>query len=177
MTTAIAKRQSAVRTALIDAALVGAACLIPTISHLTALPLYRLNPMALVLVGGMVAVRDRRNALLLAVLLPTVSMLAVGMPSPAKALCMAAELLTVASLATLAERAWGRQSAALPFALARFGAAAAMMTGALMGGKAVYYGLKALLLPSAALVGTPVLTQAAAVAAAAVLYALFRTKK
>ena len=77
MTTALVKKKNVARVALFDAVLVGAACLIPTLSHLTALPLYRLNPMMLVLLGGMAAVRDpesglisSRNALLLAVMLP-----------------------------------------------------------------------------------------------------------
>ena len=79
MNTAIVKRQSAARIALIDATLVSVACLVPILSHLTALPLYRLNPMTLVLLIGMAAVRDpesgmfsRLNALLMAVLMPVV---------------------------------------------------------------------------------------------------------
>ena len=177
MTTTIAKRQNAAHTALIDTALVGAACLIPTLSHLTALPLYHLNPMMLVLLGGMVAVRDRRNALLLAVLLPAVSMLAVGMPAPAKALCMAAEMLTLVSVATLTERSLdNRTSPSLPRWM-QFAIGTGSMLGAMLCGKVVYYGLKSLLLPSAALVGTPLLTQALVMVAAAGLYALLLNRK
>ena len=102
MTTALVKKKNVARVALIDAVLVGAACLIPTLSHLTALPLYRLNPMMLVLLGGMAAVRDpesglisSRNALLLAVMLPVVSMLAVGMPAPANSLSNGSPLTRV----------------------------------------------------------------------------------
>ena len=93
MNTVLSKKTTVARTAIIDAALLAAACLIPTLSHITALPLYMLNPMLLVLLAGMLAVRSRTNAFLLAVLLPVVSMLAVGMPTPLKALCMAAEML------------------------------------------------------------------------------------
>jgi hypothetical protein len=44
-------------------------------------------------------------------------------------------------------------------------------------GKVVYYGLKALLIPAATLVGTPLLTQAAVTVAAAGLYALLLNRK
>lgn len=177
MTTAIIKEQSTVRIVLIDAALVFAACMIPTLSHLTALPLYRLSPMTLVLLGGMVAVRDRRNAFLLAVLLPVVSMLAVGMPAPAKALCMVAEMLTLVAVATAMERVWKRSATHRDSAWMRFATTTGMMLGAMLCGKIVYYGLKALLLPSVALVGTPLSEQAMAMVAAAGLYALLLTRK
>ena len=184
MTTTIVKRPSITQIALIDAAVLGIACLIPTLSHLTALPLYRLNPMMLVLLGGMAAVRDpesgttlSRNALLLAVLLPVVSMLAVGMPAPAKALCMVAEMITFVSVATMMERAWHRTAHGRDTAWHRFAAVTGMTLGAMLCGKIVYYGLKALLLPSVALIGTPLLTQAVVMVAAAGLYALLLTRK
>lgn len=184
MTTALVKKKNVARVALIDAVLVGAACLIPTLSHLTALPLYRLNPMMLVLLGGMAAVRDpesglisSRNALLLAVMLPVVSMLAVGMPAPAKALCMAAEMLTVVAVASAMERYWGNLMSHGQPAVKRFAAYTGMMLSAMLCGKIIYYLLKALLLPSAALVGTPLLTQAVVMVVAAGLYALLLTRK
>ena len=52
-----------------------------------------------------------------------------------------------------------------------------MTVGAMLCGKIVYYGLKALLLPSVALIGTPLLTQAVVMVAAAGLYALLLTRK
>ena len=82
----------------LDSVLLATACLIPTLSHITALPLYQLNPMLLVLLAGMLFVPSRANTMLLALLLPTVSMLAVGMPTPLKAVCMVAEMLTIVSL-------------------------------------------------------------------------------
>ena len=48
---------------------------------------------------------------------------------------------------------------------------------AMLCGKVVYYGLKALLIPAATLVGTPLLTQAAVTVAAAGLYALLLNRK
>ncbi|MBR3528826.1 MAG: hypothetical protein IKN84_04115, partial [Bacteroidales bacterium] len=61
-------------------------------SHLLALPLYKLNPMLLALLGGLLLLKDRRTVLLLAALLPIFSMVVVGMPTPGRALCMVAEL-------------------------------------------------------------------------------------
>ena len=90
MNTLTCNKPALLRTALVDITLLAVASLIPTLSHLTALPLYQLNPMMLVLLGGMLLVRGRANAILLAVLLPVVSMVAVGMPTPLKALCMVA---------------------------------------------------------------------------------------
>lgn len=147
------------RLLAVDAALLTAACLVPALSHLTALPLYHLNPMLLFLLGGMLLVQDRRNALLLAVLLPLVSMLAVGMPTPLKALCMMAELSAVVLIN-------GR------FSVQGFGS----MLLAIIGGKVVYYLLKALLLAPAVLVSTPVLTQLIVAVAAAMLFALLSRK-
>lgn len=148
-----------VRTIVVDALLLTTACLVPTLSHLFAFPLYHLNPMLLVLLAGMLLVPDKRNALLLALLLPLVSMMAVGMPTPLKALCMMAELSAVVLIS-------GR------FSVQGF----VPMLLAIIGGKIVYYLLKALLLAPAVLVSTPVLTQLIVAVAAAMLFALLSRK-
>lgn len=164
------------RTAAMDLAFVGGACLVPTLSHLTTLPLYQLNPMLLMLLASLLLVRGNRigridlrsaNALLLAVAMPVVSMVAVGMPTPAKALCMAAELTAVAGLYSLLEDRMPAQR------WAHFG----LMIAAIVAGKGVYYALKALLLAPAALVGTPLPVQALAALAAALLFALLLPKR
>lgn len=152
-------RQMSVRTIVVDALLLTTACLVPTLSHLFAFPLYHLNPMLLVLLAGMLLVPDKRNALLLALLLPLVSMMAVGMPTPLKALCMMAELSAVVLIS-------GR------FSVQGF----VPMLLAIIGGKIVYYLLKALLLAPAVLVSTPVLTQLIVAVAAAMLFALLSRK-
>ncbi|MCQ2260365.1 MAG: hypothetical protein MJZ77_03115 [Bacteroidales bacterium] len=152
-------RQMSVRTIVVDALLLTTACLVPTLSHLFAFPLYHLNPMLLVLLAGMLLVPDKRNALLLALLLPLVSMMAVGMPTPLKALCMMAELSAVVLIS-------GR------FSVQGF----VPMLLAIIGGKVVYYLLKALLLAPAVLVSTPVLTQLIVAVAAAMLFALLSRK-
>lgn len=168
MNSAIVKSQSFWRTALVDAAMLVAACLVPTLSHLAALPLYKLNPMLLVLLGGMLLVEDRRNALVMAVLLPTVSMLAVGMPAPAKALCMAAEFSTVVLVSSWlmprSTKLWSLMGA---------------MVAAMLCGKAVYYCLKALVLAPEVLVTTSVVLQLGIILAAAMVFVVikFRVKK
>ena len=160
MNTSSAKVQSLWRIAAIDAVLLVVACGVPALSHLLAWPLYWLNPMLLVLLAGMLLVGDRRNAYLLAVLLPVVSMLAVGMPTPTKALCMVAEYSTVVFVSGRLQ-AWNGQFAGT------FGA----MLLAMLGGKAVYYLLKAVLLAPVVLVSTPVWMQLAVVVVAAAIYA------
>ena len=153
MNNVLSKKTTIARTAIIDAALLAAACLIPTLSHITALPLYMLNPMLLVLLAGMLAVRSRTNAFLLA----------VGMPTPLKALCMAAEMLSIVGVYTLLQRLW-RAAATRPWA------SFAAIIAAMLCGKVVYYALKALVIAPAALVTTPVATQAIVALVAAVLF-------
>ena len=127
------------RYAIMDAALIAAACLIPAVSHLTALPLYMLNPMLALLLVGMLLGKDWRNALVLAVLMPAVSCLVVGMPTAAKMVCMVAELVTVAGLFHLLSR----RLAVLPAVLV-----------SVMAAKVVYYALKAVVIAPAVLIGT-----------------------
>lgn len=177
---------SLVRTLLVDALLLVAACLVPALSHLTALPLYHLNPMLLVLLTGMVLVQDRKNALLLAVLLPLVSMMAVGMPTPLKAVCMMAELATVVLISgKVCSNRFGAKLPAVTFPatvsrasswtlrLKTFG----IMLLAILGGKAVYYLLKALIIAPAVLVSTAIFTQAAVAVVAAAAFALLKNEK
>lgn len=120
------------RTVAVDATLVTLACLIPAVSHALAWPIYKLNPMlALALACVLLSRRDWRNGLLVALLMPLASCLAVGMPTTACMVCMAAELTTVVVLLHLLQPRW----AALP----------AVLT-AIVAGKAVYYLLKYALL-------------------------------
>lgn len=126
-----------------DCMLVAAACLIPAASHLAAWPLYMLNPMLALLLAGMLLGRQAGlplwNGLALALVMPLVSSLLVGMPAVGKLPCMVAELAVVAGATTLL----ARRMPALPAVLL-----------AIFAGKGVYYGLKALLLPGSTLVGT-----------------------
>lgn len=133
------KSNKLIRLALTDMALLGAACLVPSVSHLLALPLYMLNPMLALLLAGLLIGRDWRNAMVLAVLMPLVSSLVTGMPAAPKMVCMMAELATVATMFGWLQRKW----AVLP----------AVLT-AVLAGKAVYYALKAVVIAPAVLVGT-----------------------
>ena len=132
---------------LLDAMLVGAACVVPAASHVLALPLYMLNPML---------------ALLLAVLMPVVSCMVTGMPAPAKMVCMVAELATVAALFGVLARRWKVLPAVLTAVLA---------------GKGVYYALKALVMAPAVLVGTAWWVQIAAVLLWGGLFAMLYKRK
>ena len=144
-----------------DVALVGAACMVPAVSHTLALPLYMMNPMLALLLAGMLVRRDWRNGLLLAVLMPLVSCLAVGMPAADKMVCMMAELATVAAVFGWLQRRWS----VLPAVLV-----------AVLAAKGVYYGLKALIVAPAVLVGTDWMVQLGAVLLWGGLFALLYGK-
>ncbi len=146
---------------LLDAALLGVACLVPAVSHLLALPLYMLNPMMALLLAAILLGRDWRNALLMAVLLPAVSYLLVGMPTAPKMFCMMAELATV----VVAFHWLNRRLPALP----------AVLTAA-VAGKVIYYTLKAIVIAPATLVGTEWTVQLLAVMLWGGLFALLYKK-
>lgn len=133
------KTNSIVKFAVLDTVLVALACLVPAASHLFAVPLYMANPMLALLLAGMLFGRDWRNALVLAVLMPLVSCLLTGMPAAGKMVCMMAELATVATMFGVLSRRWKVLSAVLVSVVAA---------------KGVYYGLKAMVLAPAVLVGT-----------------------
>ena len=139
MNVTISNTGKLMRTAAVDATLAGVMCVVPALSHMFSIPLYKFNPMLGVMLAGMLLVKDRRNALLMAVVLPMVSMLVTGMPALPKMICMSAELLTIASVWWMAEGRmkpmWG-------------------MLAAIVAGKAVYYLAKALIISPATLVGT-----------------------
>ena len=161
MSITISKTGVVLRTVVIDALLLTAACLVPVASHAFSLPLYQLNPMALCLLLGMALVGDRRNGVLLAVLMPVVSMLVTGMPIPAKCICMVAELLTVVGVCTL------MSNRIRPL----LSAVAAMLCG-----KVVYYLLKALLISPAVLVGTSVWLQLSTVIVYGAMFAFVASR-
>lgn len=164
MQTANAKTISRKRLLLLDAALIAAACLVPAFSHLTALPLYQLNPMLLLLLVGMTVVDDRRNAYLLALLLPVVSMLAVGMPAPAKALCMAVEYGTVVLVyGLLSKRGHLDRMTAILLAM--------------LAGKVCFYILKSVVIAPAVLIGTSVWLQLVNVLLLAALFGVMNVFK
>lgn len=151
------KTNPIVKYAVLDTVLVTLACLVPAASHLFAVPLYVANPMLALLLAGMLFGRDWRNALVLAVLMPLVSCLLTGMPAAGKMVCMMAELATVATMFGVLSRRWKVLPAVLVSVLAA---------------KGVYYGLKAMVLAPAVLVGTEWWMQLAAVVLWSGLFAM-----
>lgn len=142
---------------LLDVLLLTLTCLIPAASHLLAVPLYMLNPMLALLLTGILLGRDWRNAFVLAVLMPLVSCMVVGMPTAPKMVCMMAELATVAVLFHLLSRRWATLPAVLVSVLAA---------------KGVYYALKAVIIAPAVLIGTAWWMQLGAVLVWGGLFAL-----
>jgi len=128
MTTALAVLNRHGRTILIDIALLAALYLVPTFSHVTALPLYLFEPMRVALIIAMLFT-TRANAFLLALTLPLASFVLSGHPAPLKALLMGIELtILVACYGYLAQR----------LRIPAFAALAA----AIVAGKLVYYVMK-----------------------------------
>lgn len=148
--------------------LLTAACLVPALSHLTMLPLYQLNPMLFILLGGMLLVDSRANSYILAVLLPLFSCLAVGMPTIGKAVCMVAEYAAVIGVFGLLESRL-KSKHMLSVAL--------LMAAALIIGKVAYYAAKALILPTSELITTPIALQLSMLLIASVLYTILSQRK
>lgn len=155
MNITLSKTSDVWRILIVDAAILAIICLVPTLSHLFSVPIYKLNPMTLCLLAGMLLVNDRRNAFLLALVLPLVSMLISGMPTPLKCVCMVAELATIVAVFQLAEN--------------RMGSFVSILC-AMICGKAVYYVLKALIVSPAVLIGTSIWLQVALLVASALLF-------
>ena len=156
------------RILVLDAALMAGACLIPAASHLLALPLHHLDPMRWLLLGALlIGLKENNlmhNGLLMAVLLPLMSAMVVGMPTLAKALVMVAELVTNVALFSLLTQG-GRQ-------LMGSGKVFAAMLLSLLGAKCVYYGLKALCLTTGLLDGALLGTSLALQSGVAIAFAL-----
>ena len=68
--------------------------MIPTISHLISLPLYKFEPMRWVLLLNLLFVGDKKNSYIMAVTLPLFSFFVGSHPVFIKALIMAVELVT-----------------------------------------------------------------------------------
>ncbi len=149
MTTAPAILRKYSNVILIDVVLLAALYLLPSFSHLTALPLYRFEPMRVALIVALLFT-NRANTYFIAFTIPLASAMIAGHPVPLKAVLMGLEFsILVATYGFLAR-------------LDRIPAFAALMTGILLG-KLAYYVLKfgALTagLLTGSLVSTPLPTQ------------------
>ena len=125
---------------LTDAAALLFIYLVPTLSHLTAVPFYLIDPMRLAVLGALLATRNWKNALVLAVTLPLFSS-AIGMhPVFPKCLLIAVELAANVLLFVWLARVLGKGANGRGV---RIGAAAFI---SIVLSKVLYYALKALVL-------------------------------
>lgn len=162
MTTALATLRKHRKVLLIDVALLAAMYLLPSLSHLTALPLFMLEPMRVALIVALLFT-NRANTYLIAITIPLASSVITGHPEPLKAALMCVEFsVLVAAYGHLARRIGIQTFAAL--------------TAAILIGKLVYYALKSAALSAGlmtgSLISTPVGTQIALAIGTAAVFAL-----
>ena len=170
MATALVTLNKHKRVLLIDMFLLAALYLLPSFSHLTALPLYKLEPMRIALIIALLFT-NRANTYLIAFTIPLASAWVTGHPVPFKALLMGIELsILVASYSYLVQ-------------IKRFQPFVALTSGILFS-KAVYYTMKFAALSTGLLAGnlvsTPFQNQLVLALGTAVIFALvehYRTKK
>ena len=152
---------------LVDVVLVVALYLVPSITHLTALPVYKLEPMRIALVIALLYT-NRANSYLVAFTIPLASALISGHPEPFKALLMGIECsVLVAAYGYLRHKVNWSQFLAL--------------TVAILAGKILYYSLKFLSLDAGLLAGnfisTPVLNQVILAAGTAAVFAMVENRR
>lgn len=141
-------RSSVIKSVLIDLFAVLFIYLIPTFSHLLALPVYFIEPMRLMVILAMVHTH-RKNAYLLALTLPLFSFLISAHPSFYKTLIITGELLLNVWL--------------FYYLLKRFGNTFAAMVSSILFSKIAYYLVKFLfinlVLVQSNLISTPIYFQ------------------
>ena len=169
MTTALATLHQHKNTLLIDVALLVALYLVPSFAHLTALPLYMLEPMRVALCVSLLFT-NRANTYFIALTIPLASAMITGHPPPLKAVLMGIEFsILVASYSYLVRRP-------------RISAFAALSAGILLS-KLAYYAMKFVALSTGLLAGglisTPLQTQLVLSIGTAAVFGLieyYRTK-
>lgn len=162
MTAALTTFSKHRNTFLIDVALLAALYFLPSLSHVTALPLYMLEPMRVALIIALLFT-NRTNAYFIAFTIPLASAMITGHPPPFKALLMGIEFsVLVACYGYLVK------TIRLP--------AFAALTAAIVTGKLVYYTMKFAALSagllSGNLVSTPFQTQLILAVGTAAVFAL-----
>lgn len=80
------------RIVVLDVIAIGIMYLVPTLSHLVSLPLYKFEPMRIVLLANFLLLTDKRNAYIMAITLPLFSFAVGNHPVLLKAVLMGAEL-------------------------------------------------------------------------------------
>jgi len=162
MTTALAALRTNKNVILTDVMLLAVLYLLPSLSHLTALPLYRFEPMRIALIVALLYT-NRANAYLVAFTIPLASAMITGHPVLFKAMLMGVELsILVATYAFFVR-------------LDRIPGFVALIAGIVLG-KIVYYTLKSVSLGAGLLAGnlisTPVQTQLILAVGTAVVFGL-----
>ena len=167
---AVSVTRQAVGIGLTDAVALLFVYLVPTLSHLTSLPFYMIDPMRVAVLGALLVSKDWKNGLLLALSLPLFSFAVSGHPVFPKCLLIAAELSVNVLLFVWLSRIFVRSASPSSFASSPENGSAAKAPGsaAIVGvaafvsillSKALYYGLKALVL-SAGLMQTELISTA-----------------
>jgi len=90
MSTALAILHKHRNVFLIDLVLLAALYLVPSLSHLMAIPLYKLEPMRIALIVALLFT-NRANTYLIAFTIPLASAVIAGHPEPVKAVLMGIE--------------------------------------------------------------------------------------
>ena len=167
---AVSVTRKAVGIGLTDAVALLFVYLVPTLSHLTSLPFYMIDPMRVAVLGALLVSKDWKNGLVLALSLPLFSFAVSGHPVFPKCLLIAAELSVNVLLFVWLSRIFVRSASPSSFAsspengsvVKAPGSAAVVGVAAFVSillSKALYYGLKALVL-SAGLMQTELISTA-----------------
>ena len=148
---------------------------IPTLSHLTSVPFYLMDPMRLAVLGVLLFTRDWKNSLALAVVIPLFSMAISGHPVFPKCLLISVELATNILLFEGLMRLMGKYYAKRPGIVS--GASAFL---SILLSKGVYYLLKWMVIAfgwmNMELISTGLWIQLLVALAVSVIFALtFRT--
>jgi len=147
---------------LVDVILLLALYLVPSVSHLTAIPLYMFEPMRIALLVALLFT-NRTNTYFIAVTIPLASVVLTGHPEPLKAVLMAIEFsVLVAAYGLLARRL------RIPVVAA--------LAAAILVSKVIYYAMKSVALDagwlSGSLISTPLQTQLVLALGTAALFGL-----
>lgn len=131
------KALSPARYVISDVLAIAFILVVPALSHLTSVPFYLLDPMRIAALGVLLATRDWKNSLALAVALPIISMLISGHPVFPKCLLISVELGTNILLLVWFARIFGSRMQSNP----------GMATGlavflSIIASKGIYYLLK-----------------------------------
>lgn len=125
------------RNILSDVAALLFVLFVPALSHLTAVPFYLIDPMRVAALGVLLVTRDWKNSLVLAALLPLVSLAVSGHPVFPKCLLIAVELATNVLLFEGLLRLLGKHYAKRPGVVSGASAFVSILLS-----KGVYYLLK-----------------------------------